>query len=98
MLALSAENIEQLLTRRSGVWVELLETADRGEDSLIRVQLFGDEYRLMPISAKRTLADRELFFGVRGKPQGWIGRPMLWWGEVSGPLRFRKGNAIADII
>ena len=95
VLALSDDGVERQLTRRSSVWVELLRPEERGEESLVRVQM-GDnnEYRLMPISAKRTLADRELFFGVKDKPQGWWGRPMLWWGEVSGPLRSIDDGAL----
>ncbi len=100
VLALSPDGIEPLLTRRSGVWVELLRAEDRAEkESLVRVQLFGEEFRLMPISAKRTLADRELFFGVRGTKQGWLDRPMLWWGEVSGPLRsIEDGTVVAEYL
>ena len=99
VLALSGDDIEGLLTRRSGVWVELLRAEERADESLVRVQLFGREYRLMPISAKRTLADRELFFGVSGREQGWLDRPMLWWGEVSGPLRsLEDGAVVADYL
>jgi len=99
VLALSADGIEQLLTRRSGVWVELLRAEDRGEESLVRVQLFGNEYRLMPISAKRTLADRQLFFGVSEQDPGWVDRPILWWGEVSGALRsLDDGTVVADYL
>ena len=99
VLALSADGIEQLLTRRSGVWVELLRAEERGEESLVRVQLFSEEYRLMPIGAKRTLADRELFFGVSEETQGWMDRPMLWWGEVSGALRsLDDGAVVADYL
>ncbi len=99
VLALGATDVERQLTRRSGVWVELLKPEERGEESLVRVQLFGDEYRLMPISAKRTLADRELFFGVSGENQGWADRPMLWWGEVSGALRsLADGAVVADYL
>ena len=99
VLALSADGIDRQLTRRSGVWVELLPADEGREDSLIRVQLFGNEYRLMPISANRTLADRELFFGVSGRQQGWLDRPMLWWGEVSGALRsLEDGAVVADYL
>jgi serine phosphatase RsbU (regulator of sigma subunit) len=99
VLALSADGIEQLLTRRSGVWVELLRAEERGEEALVRVQLFGSEYRLMPISAKRTLADRQLFFGVSDESRSWLDRPMLWWGEVSGALRsLEDGAVVADYL
>ncbi|MFQ5349284.1 MAG: PP2C family protein-serine/threonine phosphatase [Thermoanaerobaculia bacterium] len=101
VLALSAEGTEQLLTRRSGIWVELLRAEEQsGKDSLVRVQLFGEEFRLMPISgAKRTLADRESFFGVTEPDPGWVDRPMLWWGEVSGALRsLDDGAVVADYL
>ncbi len=94
VLALSAEGIERQLAQRSGVWVELLRAEDRGEESLVRVQLLGEEYRLMPLSAQRTLADRELFVGVSGREQGWADRPLLWWGEVSGALRSLEDGAV----
>ncbi len=99
ILALSADGIDRQLTRRSGIWVELLQAEDDRKDALVRVQLFGKEYRLMPISADRTLADRELFFGVSGREQGWLDRPMLWWGEVSGTLRsLDDGSVVADYL
>jgi serine phosphatase RsbU (regulator of sigma subunit) len=99
VLALSAEGIDRQLTRRSGVWVELLQPEEGREDPLIRVQLFGKQYRLLPLSADRTLADRELFFGVSGREQGWLDRPILWWGEVSGTLRsLDDGAVVADYL
>ena len=95
---MSPDGIEALLTRRGGIWVELLRPEERTDkESLVRVELFGEEFRLMPIStAKHTLADRELFFGVSDTEQGWFDRPMLWWGEVSGPLRSIDGGTASS--
>jgi serine phosphatase RsbU (regulator of sigma subunit) len=99
VLALSADDIEQYLTRRSGVWVELLRAEERGTESVVRLHMFGADYTLLPIGAKRALADRNLFFGVSEENRSWMDRPMLWWGEVSGALRsLEEGTIVAEYL
>ncbi|MDX1502534.1 MAG: SpoIIE family protein phosphatase [Thermoanaerobaculia bacterium] len=89
-VAIYTGDVERTLSARSEVWLQLLKPEDPRRDAPLRLQLGDREFALLPLVARRSVEGRDLFFGDRAS-RGLAGRPLLWWGEITGPVR-----ALAD--
>lgn len=86
------------LSRRSGVLVSLLRSDAEVDSSGARVNVSIGEYTFPLRIAAREFERREEVFGARSAgASGWLDRPILWWGELGGPLHeLATGEPIAD--
>ncbi|MFL6197165.1 MAG: PP2C family protein-serine/threonine phosphatase, partial [Thermoanaerobaculia bacterium] len=86
VVALWTGNLEAEISRRSELWVEIHRPDD---PNLVQFELFGRHVPLRRIRKEQQAGESEKFFKQlsRGAPDpGWPDRPLLWWGETSGPL------------
>ncbi len=84
------------LARRSGVWVTFVDPSKRAPGSSVTLQLGSGEYALANMSAGTDQQARDRFLGIDGT-ETWKERPILWWGEVAGPLlRLADGTEISE--
>lgn len=88
------------LSRRSGVLVSLLRSDTEHESAAARVNLsIGDHNFPLRTSGYGHLQDEQrALFGIRADAEpGWLDRPILWWGELGGPLYdLASGEPVAD--
>lgn len=88
------------LSRRSGVLVSLLRSDAETPSDTARVNLSIGTYDFpLRTSGYRSLQEeqRALFDIPGGATPGWLDRPILWWGELGGPLRdLASGDPVAD--
>lgn len=91
-LAFHRGSLERELSERSNVWVTLLDPRDEQGMSAVRLQLGSGRYALANISAGTDPVARNAFLQVPNTQRvAWFDRPLLWWGEIAGPVR-----ALAD--
>ncbi|HEX5760110.1 MAG TPA: SpoIIE family protein phosphatase, partial [Thermoanaerobaculia bacterium] len=85
VLALPAGDLDKSLRRRGDFWVEVT-VPEEGEGSdVVSVQV-GDRELPLQWSAKGLRSgEAQRFFGA-ADGASWSERPILWWGEASGPL------------
>lgn len=84
VLALPAGDLDKSLRRRGDFWIEVA-VPEEGEPDLVSVEI-GEKKIPLQWSAKGARSgEAQRFFGA---PDGasWRDRPVLWWGEASGPL------------
>lgn len=88
VLAIFDGKLEDEISRRSDVWVQLVTAADR-EEGLVRVNLGDEDYFVRKIRAAPDDPLRQEFFGLTGEDErrSWGQRPIVWWGELLPPLR-----------
>ncbi len=99
VVAVYAGDIENDLSRRAEVWVSLIRSDDPRRDSTIRLRVLAHEFALQPLLAKRRVESRAQFFGEEAETAGILDRPLLWWGEVSGPYRsLADGEVVAEFV
>ncbi len=86
-LAYFPDGIEQALAERSGVWVSMLDPRETASTGTLTVQLGSGSYALSNMAAGIDHDARNHFFGLPTDPTSlpWKLRPLLWWGEVTGP-------------
>ncbi len=99
VLALFNSSLSEELSRRSDVWIELYRSDDPEASSVTRLSLGGQEFSLLPLTAKR-MTGREEFFGIQaGEEASLMSRPVLWWGEIAGSVRsIETGEMVADYV
>ncbi len=95
VLAVYAGDVESELSRRAEVWVSLIRSDDPRRESTVRLRVLAHEFALQPLIAKRRVQDRARFFGEEAETAGLLDRPLLWWGEVTGPYRGLADGAVA---
>ncbi len=100
VLALFNGSLPEELSRRSDVWTELYRSDDLKDDSVIRLDLGGREFALLPLAANRMSGGREQFFGIAAEEEpGLRNRPLLWWGEIAGSVRaIETGELVSDYV
>lgn len=76
-------SLDQEISRRTGIWVE---TARPDDPNLVRIELFGRALPLRRVNQEKRAGELEKFFKRISPGEGYRDRPLLWWGEISGPL------------
>ena len=84
VLALWTGDLDREISRRADLWVEI----GRPDDpNLVRIEVFGRQLPLRRIDpAKQKAGESEKFFKHRSRGEGYWDRPLLWWGDISGPV------------
>jgi HAMP domain-containing protein len=95
VVALYAGDLDLELSRRAGVWVETYRSDDP-DLKFISLELKGRRVPLQHLHKDQQVAEAEKFF--RGMSQGERFRddPLLWWGEITGPLFDLNSGRIAS--
>lgn len=97
ILGLYDGSLEAVLTRRSDVWVRLFRSDDPDNPSRMQIQLGDRSFSLHPFG-ERTFQARAEFFEQTDQAQDeqpfWK-RPVLIWGELSGPVRALEDGTVA---
>ncbi|HWM94527.1 MAG TPA: PP2C family protein-serine/threonine phosphatase [Thermoanaerobaculia bacterium] len=84
VVALWTGSLDQEISRRSDLWVEI----GRPDDpNLVQLEFFGRTLPLRRINQEKKAAESEKFFKQLSRDGKYWDRPILWWGEISGPLR-----------
>lgn len=97
-VAFLSGSLEAELTRRTGIWIELVRSDDpRGRDRWL-LRLGSRTIPLQRLLASQPSAGRQEFFGPRTDYNP-MDRPWLWWSEISGPLlSVQDGSEIAAYV
>jgi serine phosphatase RsbU (regulator of sigma subunit) len=97
VVAFWAEDLEAALSDISDVWVELQQPGEATDGSPMEVNIGGYEAALKTLGRDVEMhPEAEAFFTARSSTADLFDRPLLWWGELSGPLvRFTDGVEIA---
>jgi len=85
VVALWAGSLDQEISRRGDLWVEITRPDD---PNVVRIEMFGRRLPLRRINREKEEAgELEKFFKHRSRGEGYWDRPLLWWGDMSGPVR-----------
>ena len=83
--ALWTGGLEQEVSRRGDLWIEITRPDD---PNVVRIEMFGRRLPLRRINREKEEAgESEKFFKHRSRGEGTWDRPVLWWGDMSGPVR-----------
>lgn len=82
-VALWTGSLDQEISERGGLWVE---TGRPDDPNLVRLEFFGKALPLRRVNKDERAGDLEKFFKRTSPGEGYQDRPLLWWGEISGPL------------
>lgn len=84
VVALWSGDLDQEISRRADLWVEI----GRPDDpNLVRIEMFGRQLPLRRVNrAKEEAGESEKFFKHRSRGEGYWDSPLLWWGDISGPV------------
>ena len=82
--ALWTGDLDREISRRADLWVEI----GRPDDpNLVRIEMFGRQLPLRRVNREKEEAgESEKFFKHRSRGEGYWDRPLLWWGDISGPV------------
>ncbi|HYN20554.1 MAG TPA: SpoIIE family protein phosphatase, partial [Thermoanaerobaculia bacterium] len=83
-LALWSIELDSEVSRRSDLWVEIRRPDD---PDLVEVEFLGRELPLRRLRREKQAGESEKFFKRLSRGDGYRDRPLLWWGEISGPVR-----------
>ncbi|MEJ2084431.1 MAG: SpoIIE family protein phosphatase [Acidobacteriota bacterium] len=103
VVAVYDRKLDDKIAARSGVWVRLVEAADR-EDELVQVNLGDEDYFVRKIRGFPDDPSRQKFFGLdqdatEGVELNLGRRPIIWWGELLPPLRrLRDGEVVSPYL
>jgi serine phosphatase RsbU (regulator of sigma subunit) len=99
-LAVHTGDLAEELSARSGVWVRVYGPAEPEAGGRVNVEVMGRDIAVKAGPA-RGAQRAEAFFAERavtGEEAGWLetwwDRPILYWGEVPGPLRDLASGAV----
>lgn len=85
VLALWTGSLDQEISRRGDLWVEVTRPDD---PNIVRIEMFGRRLPLRRINREKEEAgELDKFFKHRSQGEGYWDRPLLWWGDMSGPVR-----------
>lgn len=85
VVALWTGNLDQEISRRGDLWIEITRPDD---PNIVRIEMFGRRLPLRRINREKEEAgESEKFFKHRSRGEGYWDRPVLWWGDMSGPVR-----------
>lgn len=84
VVALWTGSLDQEISRRGDLWIEITRPDD---PNIVRIEMFGRRLPLRRINReKQEAGESEKFFKHRSRGEGYWDRPLLWWGEMSGPV------------
>lgn len=85
VVALWTGSLDQEISRRGDLWIEMTRPDD---PNIVRIEMFGRRLPLRRINREKEAAgESEKFFKHRSRGEGYWDRPVLWWGDMSGPVR-----------
>jgi serine phosphatase RsbU (regulator of sigma subunit) len=85
VVALWTGSLDQEISRRGDLWIEITRPDD---PNIVRIEMFGRRLPLRRINREKEEAgESEKFFKHRSRGEGYWDRPLLWWGDMSGPVR-----------
>ena len=84
VLALFSGNLDRAISRRAGLWVAIRRPDD---PDVIRIELLNLKIPLRRIRKDRQPGEAAKLFKEVSRGEAVWDDPLLWWAEVSGPLR-----------
>ncbi len=85
VVALYGGDLDGELSRRAQVWIELYRADDPDLDT-ISLEMRGRKIPLQHVRKDQQAADAARFFKRLTHGERFWDSPVLWWGEISGPL------------
>lgn len=85
IVALYGGDLDAELSRRAEVWIELFRSDDPDLDTF-SLEIKGRKVPLHHVRKDQQAAEAARFFKQRSRNQRYWDEPLLWWGEISGPL------------
>lgn len=82
-VALWSGSLDQEISERSRIWVE---TGRPDDPNLVRIEFFGKAIPLRRVNQEERAGESGKFFKRFQVDGGYWDRPLLWWGEISGPM------------
>ncbi len=90
--------IEEQLSARREISVRLLRAEEGEVEKKVRLRIGGREFTLQPAVAGRPVDEAPPAPAPPAAAKLWD-RPILWWGELSGPLRsLADGSTLSDYL
>lgn len=97
-VAIFVGDLDRELSRASGLWIKCYRSDDPELD-LISLEVSNRKVPLGRMRRKDQAGEAEKFFKERSKGERFWDEPVLWWGEIAGPLHDREsGKVIADYV
>jgi HAMP domain-containing protein len=98
VVALYAGDLDGELSRRADVWIELYRSDDPDLDS-ISLTVRGRKVPIHRIRKDQQAADAARFFKRQSRGERYWDSPVLWWGEISGPLLdLATGGTVSEYV
>jgi HAMP domain-containing protein len=98
VVALYVGDLEAELSRRSELWVEVYRSDDPDLE-VISLEISGRKIPIQHVRKDQQAVEAEKFFKELSEGERFWDDPVLWWGEISGPLvDLGTGRVIADYI
>jgi HAMP domain-containing protein len=98
VVALYGGDFDAELSRRAEVWIELFRSDDPDLNT-ISVEYRGRKVPFERVHKDQQAADAARFFKRLSRGQRHWDEPLLWWGEISGPLTdLATGRLAADYV
>ncbi len=86
VVALYVGDLEQELSERSDLWVELYRPEDEGEEGSLSIQAGGRTLNLQRLHEGPARGEAAKFFKARSQGETFWDAPFLIWGEAAGSL------------
>jgi len=98
VVALYAGDLDLELSRRASVWIETYRSDDPDLD-VISLTIKGRKVPLRHIRQDQQALEATRFFKALSTGEKFWDDPLLWWGEISGPLvDLASGRKVADYL
>ena len=98
VVALYVGDLESELSRRSGLWVEIYRSDDPDLD-VISLEIYDRKIPVQHVRKDQQALEAEKFFKGLSEGERFWDDPLLWWGEISGPLVDpQTGRVLADYL
>jgi HAMP domain-containing protein len=98
VIALYTGDLDLELSRRAGVWVETYRSDDP-DLKLISLELKGRRVPLLHLHKDQQEAEAAKFFRSTSEGERFWDDPVLWWGEITGPLfDLNSGKVASDYL
>ncbi len=99
VVALYVGDLEQELSDRSDLWIELYRPEDVHQDDNLSIQAGGRTFNLQRLHAGPAQGEAAKFFKVRSRGERFWDAPFLIWGEAAGTLvDLENGSRSAEYV